>query len=66
MRPHRHRPPGSHRDLPERDVAQLLHHRFGVVGFADAHAAARDDGVGTRRGIRECRFEPRGFVLDHT
>ena len=65
MRAHGHRPAGPHGDLPERDVAQLLHHGLGEVGFADAHAAAGDDGVGARGRVAEGLLQQRRLVAHH-
>ena len=46
IRPYRHGTTRPHRNFPEGHITQFLHHGFGVIGFANAHAAACDDGVG--------------------
>jgi hypothetical protein len=58
----RHRPPGTHRDLPEQHFAELAHQAPHEIGFADRHAARRDDRIRAERSAAQRVLELRGIV----
>src|SRR5690606_14304488 len=57
-----HRTSRPHRDRPERDVAELVHHLLREVGLADRNAARRNDRVGTFGSDAHRVFERFGIV----